>query len=132
MRVVSLPNFLRWLREQPVTTEELSLEMERYRVTAREEALALKDPYVELSRLKQLYASLDDKERSMADAVIRQWALSDSDQQRSAAIPLILDWSFALKAALLTEMRDRLPDVSVGPTSLEVRYIQSLLEAARS
>jgi hypothetical protein len=100
MRVVSEPNVLRWLRE---------------------------DPYIEGSRLKQLFEQLSDKERLMADDVIRRWALSRDPGQRSAALWIVLDWPSERKMAMLAKIRTRLKMMWLKRDRHELHYIESLI-----
>jgi len=72
-------------------------EMETYRRAAKEEANALKDTHLALERLRTLYQKFDAEERTMAEQVLAEWALSEDENVRFDALALIDDSGYQLQ-----------------------------------
>ena len=116
----------------PLTLEEFRREFESYRSAANRDAAALKDPYIALGQLRSLYNRFDPDERSMADRVISDWALSDDDGVRFDALVLIDEFKVADAIPTLATLVNRLDaSTAVGaPYELQkVRRIMARLAA---
>jgi hypothetical protein len=93
-----------------MTLDELRKEMEAYRRSVSEEAKSLKDPYVALERLHQLYQRFDDKERAIADQVLAEWVLSHDINVRFDALALIREFNITKATLALRSLADRLSE----------------------
>jgi hypothetical protein len=133
MRVVSLPNFLEWLRSG-VSIGEFRAELRLYWKEALREALAMKESgnSAAVLRLNPLYQSLTSDEREMADLVLREWISSDDGDERWAARSVI--WDFHITSAVpdLMRYRDRLVASGDRLERNEADLIRRLLERLES
>lgn len=72
-----------------MTLAEFRREMDQYWGSVDNEALEMKDSYLALDRLHSLYRRLDDAERALADQVLSEWVLSDTEAKRFDAMAVI-------------------------------------------
>src|SRR5437879_5737882 len=87
-------------------------EMETYRRAANEEANALKDTHLALERLRTLYQKFDAEERTMAEQVLAEWALSEDENVRFDALALIDDFRISAATPVLRLLLERLSSSS--------------------
>lgn len=111
-----------------MTLDEFRKEMESYRRSADEEARSLKDSYLALQRLKDLYRRFDDQERLMADQVIVEWALSSDENLRFDALALIREFEIASAAPALRQLAERLSTLQTPGAPYELRKVHRILD----
>jgi hypothetical protein len=107
---------------------EFRQEMESYRRSVDEEARALKDSYLALDRLHALYGRFDAVERTMADQVLTEWALSDDEGRRFDALALIDDFKVTAAAAALKLLAGRLASSTAPGAPYELQKVDRILE----
>jgi hypothetical protein len=90
-----------------MTPEEFRRAMQRYREDIDAEAKALTDPYVTLDRLRGEFRKLDADERSVANEVLGEWALSDDEKLRFDALVLIEELNITTALPVLEELMRR-------------------------
>jgi hypothetical protein len=92
-----------------MTLDEFRVKMDSFRRHADEEAKSLKDPYVTLERLTDLYQKSSDVERRMAGQILAEWTLSKDEGLRFDALALISDFKIVATLPALRELTARLP-----------------------
>ncbi len=107
---------------------EFRQEMESYRRTVDEEARTLRDSYLALDRLHDLYRGFDPAERAMADQVLAEWALADDQGLRFDALALIDDFKVRGAAAALKTLAGRLATSSVPGAPYELQKVDRILK----
>jgi hypothetical protein len=91
-----------------MTLDEFRLEMEQFRLSVEDEAAKFKDPYIALERLQTLYRSFDKDERLLADQVLGEWVLSESESACFEALVLIEDFKITTAVPQLVALIPRL------------------------
>jgi uncharacterized protein HemX len=110
-----------------MTLNEFRQQMDSYRSSAEEEGRSLKDNYLTLERLHELYHRFDQNEQFMADQVIAQWALSDDEKLRFDALALIDDFRIGSAATTLQTLANRLSSSSAPGAPFERQKVERLL-----
>jgi len=116
-----------------MTLDELRSKMASYRQSADLEAGSMKDPYMTLDRLRAMYDKFEPSERQMADQVLAEWALAESEGIRFDAKALIDDLDIISAVPALRELTSRLASSSAPSARYEIetanRIIEKLLKA---
>lgn len=94
--------------------EDFRAKMDEFWERVADEGRGLKDSYLPLKRLDDLYRGFDDSERALADQVLRSWVLSDREDLRFAAMSVIDDFRVRKAVSALQELVQRL-DHSTHP-----------------
>ena len=118
-----------------MTLEQFRDLMERYRHDAEKYAASLKDTYLVLDRLHDLYKRLDENERSMADQILAEWTLSEDEGLRFDALALIDEFRVVSATPALQKLTGRLARSRTpgAPHELEkVRRIERSLSGTPS
>jgi len=111
-----------------MTLDEFCLEMESDRRDADGEAHRLKDPWIALERLRNLFGRFDETERTMADQVLTQWALSDDENLRFDAIAMIRDFRVMSAIPALRQLEIRLKSSAAPGARYELEKVSRLIE----
>jgi hypothetical protein len=107
-------------------------EMMLYRQTADSEARSLKDPYVVLDRLHQLYVKFDGHEREMANNILSEWVLSEDAGLRFDAQALIDDFHIATAIPALQSLATRLSKDTAPGAPYELKKVNRIVERLNS
>ena len=107
--------------------KEFRRHMESYRRASDEEAASLKDSYVALDRLHSLYRKFDADERTMADQVLAEWALSEDENLRFDALALIEDFKIAGVVPTLQLLAIRLTSSSAPGAPYELKKVHRII-----
>jgi hypothetical protein len=110
-----------------LTLDEFRVEMETCRRLADEEGRSLKDSQLALERLYDLYLRFDSNERSMADQVLLEWALSENESVRFDALALIHRYKIVDAVPTLQTLAVRLASSSAPGAPYELRKVNRLL-----
>lgn len=111
---------------------EFAQQMEAYRHRVDEEARELKDGYIALERLAELYRSFDLDERRLADRVLAGWALSDDEATRFDALALIRQFRVRSAAPALRELAARLSENDAPGAPFERELVINMLRELSS
>ncbi len=111
-----------------MTLDEFRIEMESYRQTAERDARSLKDSYLALDRLHNLYEKFNFEERALANEVLQEWALSDDEGVRFDALALIDDFKISSAVPALKALADRLVSSSAIGASFELHKVDRILK----
>jgi hypothetical protein len=111
-----------------MTLEEFRILMEIYRQAAERDARSLKDSYLALDRLHNLYEKFSSEERAMANEVLHEWALSDDEGLRFDALALIDDFKISSAVPALKVLADRLVSSSAVGASFELHKVDRILK----
>ncbi len=107
--------------------DEFRCQMESYRHAADEEAASLKDSYLALDRLHSLYRKFDVEERTMADQVLSEWALSEDEKVRFDALALIDDLKIANAIPALRMLASRLASSNAPGAPYELKKVNRVV-----
>lgn len=107
---------------------EFREQMFSYRQAAEEEAASMKDPYVALDRLYSLYKKFDAEERTMANQVLAEWTLSDSEKLRFEAMALIDDFHIVSAIPTLRELATRLAATNTPGAPFELQKVERIIQ----
>jgi hypothetical protein len=110
-----------------MTLEEFRMEMESYRRSADSDAKLLKDPYITLERLRDVYMKFDDLERRMADQVFSEWALSEDEGLRFDALALINELKIEAAVPALLALAARLASSAEISAPYELKKVHRIL-----
>jgi uncharacterized protein HemX len=110
-----------------MTLNEFRQRMDSYRSSAEKEGRSLKDSYLTLERLHELYDRFNQNEQLMADEVIAQWALSDDETLRFDALALIDDFRIVSATTTLQTLVNRLSSSSAPGAPYEREKVERLL-----
>jgi hypothetical protein len=110
-----------------MTLEEFRIEMESYRRNAESDARSLKDSYLALDRLHNLYEKLNSEERAMANEVLQEWAVSDDEHVRFDALAIIDNFKITAAAPALKALADRLVSSNAVGASFELHKVDRIL-----
>jgi hypothetical protein len=109
--------------------------LERAWVRFDREAERSKHSYLSVQRLEALYRDLSEEERTTADDVLVEWALSDNGRRRYDGLALIEDFSITSALPALRTLADRFEhsdEVSAPYDWAKVNRIIGRLVAGRS
>lgn len=101
--------------------------MNAYRRSVDSEAASLKDSYVGLKRLRELYGNLDDHDRTMADQVLCEWVLADDEGTRFDALALIDESKIVRAVPALQELVRRLTVSPLPGAPYEVKKTERII-----
>jgi hypothetical protein len=107
--------------------DEFRDQLEMYRRRVDEEANSVKDSYLALERLYSLYRSFAADERTMADKVLAEWAISDVEDVRYDALALIDDFKIRAAMPALRLLTARLESSSSPGAPYELRKVTRIL-----
>ncbi len=107
--------------------DEFRREMATYRQAVHREARALKDPYHALDLLLTLYEKFDAKERTMADQVVAEWALSEDENTRFDAQALIGEFKIRSALPALEKLVMRLAASTAVGAANELELVNRLI-----
>jgi hypothetical protein len=97
------------------------------------EGRELKDSWVTLDRLHEWYRRLDPTQRSLANAVLTEWVLSENEAKRFDAVALIREFRVIAAIATLHELSLRLGRSTDPGAPFERQKVVSLVgELSRS
>jgi hypothetical protein len=108
--------------------DQFRTEIDKFRRTAEDEASYLKEPFVVLERLSELYRSLDERYRAAADGIFSDWLLSDDESRRFDAIALIRRFEVRSAVPRLRELADRLATRSGPGPKFERQKVEKLID----
>jgi len=116
-----------------MTNDDESLEQMRDRLNAfwdvvEREARESKDSMLATLRLLDLYRRLDAQERALADQVVAEWALSDSEAKRYDATMLIGEFRVRSARPALREFAKRLARSRDHGARSEREKVEALVE----
>ena len=109
--------------------DEFRHQMESYRRAADEEAMSLKDSYLALDQLHNLYQKFDTKERTLADRVLSEWVLSEDEKLRFDALALINDFKIVCATPALRKLADRLASSRTPGAPYELNKVRRIIES---
>ncbi|HVX91533.1 MAG TPA: hypothetical protein VHC20_08060 [Candidatus Paceibacterota bacterium] len=107
--------------------DEFRNQMEAYRSSVDQEAKSLKDSYLALDRLHNLYRKFDGEERAMADQVLTEWVLSEDENVRFDALALIDDFKIAHAMPALKTLTARLASSKAPGAPYELQKVDRIL-----
>lgn len=108
--------------------DEFRQQMFSYWQAAEEEAKSMKDSYVVLDRLYALYKKFDAEERTMANQVLAEWTLSDSEKLRFDALALIDDFHVVPAIPTLRELAIRLESAKTPESPYELKKVKRIIK----
>jgi len=106
---------------------EIRSQMVAFRLSVDEEARALKDSYLALDRLHQLYRRFDVNEREMAEQVLTEWALSMDENVRFDALALIDDFKIASAVPALQTLLAHLASATSPGAPYEIKKVARII-----
>ena len=110
-----------------MTLDEFRHEMEGYRQAVEKEGEALRDSYHSLDRLCALYRKFDAEERTMADQVVAEWALSEDENTRFDARVLTRDFKIRSALPALEKLVTRLAASKAVGAANELELVNRLI-----
>ncbi len=110
-----------------MTLDEFRREMWAYLSEAKAEAMRCKDPMQTYRDLETLYHKFDEDERTMADRVLAEWALSDDGGVRFEALALIEDFGIRSAFPALRELARRLPRSLDPGAPYELKKVERII-----
>src|SRR6266508_2108144 len=110
-----------------MTLDEFRREMTAYRQAVEKEGEALRDSCHSLDRLCALYHKFDAKERTMADQVVAEWALSEDENTRFDARVLIGDFKIRSALPALEKLVMRLAASTAVGAANELELVNRLI-----
>ncbi len=111
-----------------MTFEEFRSEMTAYQESVVRQGTLLKDPVYAQERLCALYRKFDPSERKMAEEVLREWSLSESEDVRFDALALVREFSVISVIPSLQELAKRLVRMSGPGAPYELKKVNRLIE----
>jgi hypothetical protein len=99
-----------------MSPDEFRQALYRYWEELYQRGKELKDPYVPLVALRSLYSKLDADQRSLANEVLGEWALSDSTARRYDALALISEFKVTTALPVVEELMRRFAKAT-GPSA---------------
>lgn len=108
--------------------DEFRQSMASYRASVDAEAQRLKDSYLVLDKLRALYESFDAAERTLADEVISEWALSEDEGLRFDALALIDDLGIVKALPTLKKLIDRLKSSSTPSAPYDLKKVKRIID----
>ena len=115
-----------------MTLREFRSALEEYRRAADVESERRKDSYLTLDRLVELYQSMDDDGRRMAEDVFCEWLLSDDDNLRFDAEALICELRIVRARSVLQQLSQKLVTSRAISAPFELKKVRNILEALGS
>lgn len=110
-----------------MTPAEFRREMDQYWASVDREALEMKDSYLALDRLHSLYRRLDEADRALADEVLCEWVLSDTEAKRFDAMAMIRAFRVEHAVPALEQLSRRLENSDEPGAPFEQEKIGGLL-----
>ena len=110
-----------------MTLNEFRSQLESYRRAVDVEAASLKDSYLALERLENLYLSFDTEERRLADQVLSEWVSSDDVNVRFDALYLVRRFRISLAAPALRGLAERLRSSTLPGAPDELEKVERIL-----
>jgi hypothetical protein len=110
-----------------MTLDEFRTELDSYLQVVIAEGDSLKDPYVALERLSARYKGLDADDRFIADTILGEWVLSNSERIRSLAEILIDDLKVRTAVPALQELAGRLASSGDVSAPYELKIVSRIL-----
>lgn len=107
--------------------EEFRQAMDDFRARVDREAIELKDSYLALQRLSDLYESFDQSERALADEVLSEWVLSEEEATRFDAMALIRKFDVTRAAPALHQLDQRLDGAAEPGAPFEREKVRGLI-----
>lgn len=80
-----------------------------------------------LDRMHAMYQKFDAEERSMANQVLIEWALSDSEKVRFDALVLINDFHIVSAIPALRELAIRLESTNTPGAPYELKKVERII-----
>lgn len=111
--------------------DEFRRRMEQFWQDADQEAASLKDSYHALELLHNLYIKFDGAERAMADEVISEWVLFESEKMRFDALALIDDFCIERAMPALHDLAIRLSTSSTPGAPYELDKVNRIIHKLR-
>lgn len=110
-----------------MTLAKFRREMDQYWESVDREALEMKDSYLALDRLHSLYRRLDEDERALADEILCEWVLSDTEAKRFDAMAVIREFRVSRAVPALEQLSRRLRGRGEPGAPFEQEKIEGLL-----
>jgi hypothetical protein len=101
--------------------------MNSYRKDLDDEAAALKHSQMALAKLLTWYRGLSSDERRLADSVLDEWIISESEAVRFDALALIDEFKVTTATSALRRLADRLGSSPAAGAPFELKKIERVL-----
>jgi hypothetical protein len=110
-----------------MTLDEFRKQMEEFHRSVDDEAMSMKDSYLAVDRMFELYKRFDPEERVMADQVLAEWALSEDETIRFDAQALIRKFKITSAIPALQKLAERLAVTRTPGAPYELQIVKRLI-----
>ena len=117
-----------WTIGAEMNLDEFRLKMKSYRDAVDNEAIALKDSFLALDRMRALYEKFDSEERDMADRVLAEWTLSEDEALRFDAMALIGQYKITTTLPAVRTLASRLASSAAPGARYELEKAARLIQ----